>query len=497
MKCKGRHFILIFLLLFVQTTSYLFSLENNGDPHFVIVIPSYNNKNWYKRNLDSVLSQDYAAYRVIYLDDCSPDGTGDLVEQYLSTHDTTNKITLIKNIQRKGALGNLYCAIHSCEDNDIIVTLDGDDWFAHEHVLSILSRVYRDSSVWLTYGQYIDLWGGLGCCRKIAPQVINQNLYRKTPNTASHLRTFYAWLFKAIKLEDLLYQGTFFPMTWDWAMMYPMLEMSGGRFKFIPNILYIYNTDNPLNDSRTDEPFQIYLSRLIQQKEPYEPLAEPIVKPSNTAVCSLIVITDNNLLSGQQIIEQLPKQQSTISLIKILSKQHYQQLIENKLFFNHPEQAEFVIIATYDCLASIWPQLDEAITLLQQTQAAVSTFIKTEKVETKKSEEYKNQKEKSGKSSNILQQKLKKNKENKQKLINAHCSPLTKTAYTYQLGWEPTISLPYQEQAYIFSRTFLQEHAEQSLILLNGDFKLNKASKQKFAQRAGLVIINDRRNECE
>ena len=106
------------------------------EKNMVVVIPSYNNSRYYKANLDSVLSQKYTNFRAIYIDDCSPDGTGDLVEEYIKQHDTHNRITLIKNSTRQGAMANLYHAIHSCDDNDIILTLDGDDWFAHKKVLS-------------------------------------------------------------------------------------------------------------------------------------------------------------------------------------------------------------------------------------------------------------------------------------------------------------------------------------------------------------------------
>ncbi len=42
-------------------------------PHFVIEITSYNSIKWYKQNLDSVFSQTYPYYRVIYIDDNSID----------------------------------------------------------------------------------------------------------------------------------------------------------------------------------------------------------------------------------------------------------------------------------------------------------------------------------------------------------------------------------------------------------------------------------------
>ena len=64
---------------------------------FVIVVPSYNNSRYYERNMRSVLSQNYAHFRVMYIDDCSPDGTGDLVENFIEQYDQDRKVLLIKN----------------------------------------------------------------------------------------------------------------------------------------------------------------------------------------------------------------------------------------------------------------------------------------------------------------------------------------------------------------------------------------------------------------
>ena len=42
----------------------------------VVTIPSYNNRQWYARNLASVFAQDYnEEFRAIYIDDGSSDGT--------------------------------------------------------------------------------------------------------------------------------------------------------------------------------------------------------------------------------------------------------------------------------------------------------------------------------------------------------------------------------------------------------------------------------------
>ena len=54
-------------------------------------------------------------------------------------------------------------------------------------------------------------------------------MFRDYVHMPTHLRTFYAWLFKKINLEDLLLDGEFFKMTGDQAILYPMIEMAGER----------------------------------------------------------------------------------------------------------------------------------------------------------------------------------------------------------------------------------------------------------------------------
>lgn len=52
---------------------------------FCLVIPSYNNaeSRLYMRNLDSIFMQDYSNYHVVYIDDASPDKTGEYVNKYI------------------------------------------------------------------------------------------------------------------------------------------------------------------------------------------------------------------------------------------------------------------------------------------------------------------------------------------------------------------------------------------------------------------------------
>ena len=109
----------------------------------VIVIPSYNNRQWTRESW-SVCAQEYDNFRAIYVDDGSSDQTGEFVEQFLADHAVGHRIQLIRNPVRVGALENLYRSIHTCDDQEIVILFDGDDWLAHPRVLQTLNAVYAD-----------------------------------------------------------------------------------------------------------------------------------------------------------------------------------------------------------------------------------------------------------------------------------------------------------------------------------------------------------------
>ena len=238
---------------------------------FVIIIPSYKNKNWYKRNLNSVFSQNYTNFRIIFIDDCSPDNTGQMAVEYVKLLGKENQITIILNEERNGALANIYKAATMCQPDEIMVNLDGDDWLAHPLVLNHLNAIYQDPNIWLTYGQF-QWWPknipGFG--HSVPSEILEEGRIREYGWATSHLRTCYAGLFQKIKKEDLLHEEKFFPMAWDLAIMFPMLEMAGNRCKFVNEILYIYNTDNSINDHKVNGNQQVDLGSIIRGKTRYK-----------------------------------------------------------------------------------------------------------------------------------------------------------------------------------------------------------------------------------
>tara|TARA_B100000963_G_scaffold349520_1_gene358671 strand:+ start:824 stop:2344 length:1521 start_codon:yes stop_codon:yes gene_type:complete len=249
------------------------------DNHFKIIIPLYNVEKWIKVCLMSVKKQNYKNFECIVVDDISTDNSVEIIKQTIKDDD---RFKLVINKEKKYALKNIYEAILLSEpkDEDIIVTLDGDDWLAGKDVLSTLNQVYNEKGCWLTYGSYAEYPSKSRgkFAKRIPNSVIQQNQFREHEWCSSHLRTFKHHLWKQIRKEDLLdTDGQFYRMTWDLAFMFPMLEMSGNKSEYVNKILYVYNLGNPLNDHKVDNTYQRKLEAEIRNKAKYKKVSKEYV----------------------------------------------------------------------------------------------------------------------------------------------------------------------------------------------------------------------------
>jgi len=248
-----------------------------ADNHFKIIVPSYNNEKWLRMCLRSVQLQNYDNYQCIIIDDCSSDKSTEVIK---NTIDDDPRFVLIENTKRQLALKNIYDAIanFNLNDEDIIVTLDGDDWFATKQALEILNNTYKEKKCWITYGSYIEhpslkLRGE--CSQKIPKEIIETNSFRESKWMSSHLRTFKYKLWKQIKKEDFLEEdGRFCDGAWDMIFMFPMLEMAGLRSAFVKDILHVYNRSNPLNEDKVDHEKLFKSEMRIRNMPRYERLID-------------------------------------------------------------------------------------------------------------------------------------------------------------------------------------------------------------------------------
>jgi glycosyltransferase involved in cell wall biosynthesis len=242
-----------------------------------VFISGRNTARWVDRCLASVLEQrTQREFSVLWVDDQSDDDSYPKASSYRGRPAAGNctGLQLVQNPSRVGQLANITWGVSQCVPEDIVVLLDGDDWFEHADVLDRVMREY-DQGAWMTYGQYrihdpqSPLHGRKGVCKHFVGDV------RKEDFAISHLRTFRAALYKRINPADFFdKEGRFYTVTGDMAFMFPMYEMARDRAHFIPDVLYVYNRETPFNDFKQCRDQQLAVEKEIRAKPPYDRLTD-------------------------------------------------------------------------------------------------------------------------------------------------------------------------------------------------------------------------------
>ena len=93
-----------------------------------IIMPAYNCGQFISKTIDSVISQNYSAWEMIVVDDCSSDNTEAVVKEYIKSD---SRIKYFRGDQNKGAA---YCrnkAIRIAQ-GEFIAFLDSDDLWSSD-----------------------------------------------------------------------------------------------------------------------------------------------------------------------------------------------------------------------------------------------------------------------------------------------------------------------------------------------------------------------------
>jgi glycosyltransferase involved in cell wall biosynthesis len=97
-----------------------------------IVIPNYNNKHYLADCLDSVLRQSFKDIEILIADDCSTDGSIELINRYACQY--PDIIRIVFNRKNLGVARNRHMGILELRGK-YVTTLDSDDMYADEKKL--------------------------------------------------------------------------------------------------------------------------------------------------------------------------------------------------------------------------------------------------------------------------------------------------------------------------------------------------------------------------
>lgn len=256
--------VLGLILFIVSTLVYVLytkkeNFYNYKNNKLAIIVTTYNpGVKYIDKCLSLIEKQTYKNFDVCIVDDASSrevEETYEVIEDYCKR----NNWKFIKREENIGPLGGRIDAINGLnpDDEDIIVSIDGDDELNNEYVFEKLNKIYQDDTL-ITFGNYVnkDIYTGklskprINCKKHNFNKLIKNNSFRHSKWIYTHLKTFKYKIYKKINHDDLKRDGKYIKSATDLALMYPMLEMSDGRFKCVQNVLYKYNRDHPESNNK-------------------------------------------------------------------------------------------------------------------------------------------------------------------------------------------------------------------------------------------------------
>ena len=237
----------------------------------VILTGFYNAENYIERCLTTIMNQHYKDFTCYITHDHSTDNSVKLVKEFIKNDD---RFVLVEKSDKKlYQAGNFDTVIRhnpDIKDNEVLIEVDGDDYLPDKDVFTRINKLYEDENVWIANGSFRYSNGQPGFSQK---QAGFDNL-RHARFTASHIRTWRAFLWRNIKEEDLREEnGDYWQWSGDLCFMYPMLEMAGEEhYRFMTDINYVYNETNPINEHKIDMTMVNDHANRIRNKSPYKKL---------------------------------------------------------------------------------------------------------------------------------------------------------------------------------------------------------------------------------
>lgn len=188
-----------------------------------VIMVGKNSHEIVHKTYDSIIRQNYTNYRVVHIDDNS---NKTVVRKYLEYFDDKPEIKrrswVVVQRRQRNALYNRYFGIKNyCQQGDIVVDIDADDWIIGNQAFQLINSIYQAGNfynghkydVWCAYFNHIlsppDYYPHNYLYGQIPTEILEQNTYRKNHSNwrTSHLRTFLRDVLVKINREELIDQN--------------------------------------------------------------------------------------------------------------------------------------------------------------------------------------------------------------------------------------------------------------------------------------------------
>lgn len=264
-------------------------LKSNFEQKISIITPFFNSQDYIETTIDSIASQDYKNWHCYLIDDHSTDNSNKIVKEKINSlsKNIREKFSIIENSSNQGALKNQVTTIKKyCNNDDIIVLLDGDDSLKNDpYIFELLNSTYHQGYEF-TYGSCWSLADNIPLIAQDYPEHIKQtkkfrDFHFNWILPYTHLRTFRKKLINDIP-EDIFKndKNEWLRAGGDVTLFYETIERANPtKIKAIKEILVNYNDKNPLNDYKINNNEQTAnLKRALKKKMKKILIAIPTAK---------------------------------------------------------------------------------------------------------------------------------------------------------------------------------------------------------------------------
>jgi CDP-glycerol glycerophosphotransferase len=224
----------------------------DAKPILSIVLPAYNVQAYLQHCLDSILSQASADIEIVAVDDCSPDASGEILDQRAAEDPRLRVLHLKQNV----GLGAARNAGFDEARGKYVWFVDSDDWIADGAVAAITARLCETDPDVLIFDYARAYWN-----HKVERNTWNYLFRAPSPpkvfrlhDRPSVLSTMLTAWNKAIRRDFLLDLGLRFENGYyeDIPVTYPIL-MTAERLSMLDRVCYIYRQRRSGSITRTSD----------------------------------------------------------------------------------------------------------------------------------------------------------------------------------------------------------------------------------------------------
>jgi glycosyltransferase involved in cell wall biosynthesis len=119
-------------------------------PKVSVIIPNYNHAKYLNHRIDSVLEQTYQDFELIIFDDCSPDNSREVIEQYRN-HPKVSHIVF--NETNSGSTFKQWEKGIEMARGEYIWIAESDDWSDKEFLMTLVSQLDKHPNAAVAFSQ--------------------------------------------------------------------------------------------------------------------------------------------------------------------------------------------------------------------------------------------------------------------------------------------------------------------------------------------------------